>query len=118
MSFFQQMGWGQAVEYVQSVGLLINLLLLSLPLHAFAAIMRGRRTRPGKTMVVAHVVLWIWLALFIGLVAYFFTGLWYSEGRGPEPQVVAFRVTLQLLATLAVVAAIHVVLYRTSSPRP
>jgi hypothetical protein len=118
VSFFQQMGFGQAVEYVQRIGVLMNLLVLSLPCGAIVAIIRGKRTRPGETMVFAHAVLWTWVALLIGLVAYFFSGRWYSESGGPEPQVVAFRATIQFFVVLAVVVAIHVGLARTSRPRP
>jgi len=114
---FQQMGFGQAVEYVQSIGVVINLLVLSLPVGAIVTIMRGKRTRPGETMVFAHIVLWTWVALLVAFIAYFFTGRWYSEHGGPEPQVVAFRVTIQLLVVLLVVIAIHVGLARSSRPR-
>lgn len=110
------MGWGQAVDYVRSAAILINLLLFSVPVGAFVAIMRGKRTRPGETMVFAHIVLWTWVALLVAAIVYFFTGLWYGE-HGPEPQVMAARVTVHFFVTLVVVGAIHYGLIRTSRPR-
>ena len=114
-SLFQQMSFGQAVDYVRSIGVLINLLLLSVPLFAVVTIVRARRMRPGVTMVFAHVVLWTWVALLLALIAYFFTGRWYSE-NGPPPQVAAYHVTIQLVLVLLAVGAIHAGLYWTSMP--
>ena len=116
MTYFQQMSWGEAVDYVRSIAIFINLLVLSIPLHAFIAILRGKRTRPGETLVFAHVVLWTWLALLVGAIVYFFTGLWYGE-NGPEPQVMAARITIDFLIALAATTAIHAGLYWTARPK-
>lgn len=117
MSLFEQMSWGQAVDYVRSIGLLTNLLVLSVPLFAVITIIRGKRTRPGETMVFAHVVLWTCAALLVAAIAYFFTGRWYGE-NGPPPQVTAYYATLHFGVTVLVVAAIHWGLHRSSRPRP
>lgn len=113
---FESMGFGEAVSYVQTVGALMNLLLLSIPVGAALAIRRGKRNRPGDRLVFARCVLWGWVLLLIGAIAYFFTGAWYGE-NGPPPQTVAAQVTVSFLLLAAVTVAIHVGLHVTTRPR-
>ena len=110
---FAHMSFGAAVSYVQAVSLLIDLLILSVPVGAVIAIARGKRNRPNAMSIVPHLVLWGWLALLLLAVAYFFfTGAWYGE-NGPEPQVIAARITIYFILVLLGVVAVHAGLYRT-----
>jgi polyferredoxin len=110
------MSFGEAVSYVQSVGAIINLLLLSVPIGAVLAIRRGKRNRPETRLVFPRLVLWGWVTLLVLAVAYFFTGAWYGE-NGPPPQTVAAQVTVTLLGVLLGVVAVHVGLYVTTQPK-
>ena len=112
---FDHMSFGEAVSYVRSVGLVINLLLLSVPIGAILAIGRGKRNRPEARPVFPYFVLWGWVILLILAVAYFFTGAWYGE-NGPPPQTVAAQVTVTLICVLVGVAAIHAALFVTTRP--
>ena len=62
---FASMSFGQAVSYVQSIGALIDLLVLSVPVGAVIAIRFGKRTRPGETLVFPHLVLWTCAAALV-----------------------------------------------------
>jgi hypothetical protein len=113
---FESMSFGEAVRFVNFVGLLINVLLLSVPVGAIYAIFRGRSNRPTARSLFPHVVLWGWVLLLIGAVVYIFTGAWYGEG-GPPPQKAAAQTTLTALGVMVCVAAIHIGLYLTTRPR-
>ena len=114
---FEHMSFGAAVSYVQVIGLLIDLLILSVPISAVIAIARGKRNRPDAISIVPYLVLWGWLALLVLAVAYFFfTGAWYGE-NGPEPQVIAARITIYFILVLVVVVAVQAGLYRTTRAR-
>jgi uncharacterized membrane protein len=110
---FEDMSFGQAVSYVQTVGVIMNLMLLSIPVAAVVAIRRGKRNRPGARLLFPRCVLWGWVLLLISAIAYFFTGAWYGE-NGPPPQTIAAQVTVTLVAFVAITVAIHVGLYRTT----
>ena len=112
---FEAMSFGQAVSYVQTVAVMMNLILLSIPIAAAVAIRRGKRNRPGARLFFPRCVLWGWVLLLISAIAYFFTGSWYGE-NGPPPQTVAAQVTATLAVLVAITAAIHVGLYRTTQP--
>ncbi|MBF8270251.1 MAG: hypothetical protein HW386_1960 [Gammaproteobacteria bacterium] len=110
------MSFGEAVSYVRSVGVIIDLLLLSVPISAVLAIRRGKRNRPGTRLVFPRLVLWGWVTLLVLSVAYFFTGAWYGE-NGPPPQTVAAQVTVTLIGVLLGVVAVHMGLYVTTQPK-
>jgi hypothetical protein len=114
---FEHMGFGEAVSYVQTVGVLIDLLLLSLPIAAAAAICVGKRNRPGAKLLFARFIFWGWFVLLGLAIAYFFTGAWYGE-NGPPPQTVAAQVTIALACLLVVVIVIYGGLYVTTRPAP
>jgi hypothetical protein len=110
---FAQMSFGEAVSYVHEIGTLMNLLWLSIPIVAALAIRRGKRNRPSSRLVFARCVLWGWMAILIGSIAYFFIFSWYSE-QGPPPQTFAAQITVAFWILLAVTLAIHIGLFRTT----
>ena len=112
---FDHMSFGEAVSYVRTVGVFVDLLLLSVPIGAVLAIRRGRQNRPGSRLMFPRLVLWGWVTLLVLAVAYFFTGAWYGES-GPAPQTMAARVTVSLIGVLLGVVAVHVGLYVTTQP--
>lgn len=114
---FESMSFGQAVSYVQTVGVIMNLMWLSIPIAAGVAISRGKRNRPGQRLLFPRCVLWGWVLLLISAIAYFFTGAWYGEG-GPPPQTAAAQATVALVVFAAIVVAIYVGLYRTTEAGP
>ena len=107
---FENMSFGQAVSYVQAVGVIMNLMWLSIPIAAGMAISRGKRNRPGERLLFPRCVLWGWVLLLIAAIAYFFTGAWYGE-NGPPPQTVAAQVTVTFAVFAAITVAIYVGLY-------
>jgi hypothetical protein len=111
----EDMSFGQAVSYVQTVGIIMNLMLLSIPIAAVVAIRRGKRNRPGARLFFPRCVLWGWVLLLISAIAYFFTGAWYGE-NGPTPQTVAAQVTVTLVVFVAITVATYVGLYLTTQP--
>ena len=110
------MSFGGADSYIQAVGVIIGLLLLSVPIGSAFAIGRGKRNRPGTRLVFPLLVLWGWVTLLVLAVAYFLTGAWYGE-NGPPPQTVAAQVTVTFFCVLLGVVAIHVGLYITTQPK-
>jgi len=76
----------------------------------------GRQTRPGEKPAFPRIVLWSWLALFVLLVAYLFTGLWYRES-GTNPQDTAANITLGFIVALVALLAVYVGLYFAVRPR-
>lgn len=58
---FESMGFGEAVSYVRTIGALMNLVWLSIPVGAVLAIRRGKRNRPGDRLVFPRCVLWSWV---------------------------------------------------------
>jgi magnesium-transporting ATPase (P-type) len=113
---FDSMGSSEAVSLVQGVGALTLLLFLSVPMGAIYAIFRGRRNRPTGRSLFPQFVLWSWMLLLVGAVAYFLTFAWYSESGGPPPQNAATQSALTAFAVLVCVVAVHVGLYRTTQP--
>lgn len=112
---FQDMSFGEAVSYVQTVGVVMNLMWLSIPIAAVVAIHRGKRNRPGARLLFPRLVLWGWVLLLICAIAYFFTGAWYGE-NGPPPQTAAAQATVTLVVSAAIAVVIHVGLYLTTRP--
>lgn len=112
---FEDMSFGQAVSYVQTVGVIMNLMWLSIPIAGAVAIRRGKRNRPGAQLLFPRGVLWGWVLLMLAAIAYFFTGAWYGE-NGPPPQAAAAQVTVTLVVFTAITVAIHVGLYLTTQP--
>lgn len=116
MQYFDQMEFGQAVTVVQNIGVVMNLMFLSLPVAATLAIRRGKRTRIGDRLLFPRFVFWGWFALLAAAIAYFFTGAWYGE-NGPPPQEAAAQATVALACFTLLVVAIYFGLYRTTSPK-
>jgi hypothetical protein len=112
---FGSMSFSEAVGFVQLLGVLIDVFLLSVPIGAIYAIFRGRSNRPTGRSLFPHFVLWGWVLLLIGAVAYLFTGAWYSES-GPPPQKAAAQIALIAFGVLVCVVAVHIGLYRTTQP--
>lgn len=112
---FEDMSFGQAVSYVQTVGVIMNLMWLSIPIAAVVAIRRGKRNRPGARLFFPRSVLWGWVLLLISAIAYFFTGAWYGE-NGPPPQTAAAQVTVTFVVFTAITVSLHVGLYLTTQP--
>jgi MFS family permease len=112
---FEQMSWGDAVAYVQFMGAVGWLLMLSVPVGAVLAIRRGRRNRPGTTPVFPWFVVGGCIAALIAAIAYFLSGAWYGE-NGPSPQTAAAQVTVWMLVIVVVVGAIHAGLYLSTRP--
>jgi hypothetical protein len=112
---FEDMSFGQAVSYVQTVSVIMNLMWLSIPIAAGVAIRRGKRNRPGERLLFPRCVLWCWVLLLISVIAYFFTGAWYGE-NGPPPQTAATHITVTLVVLTTLTVAIYVGLYLTTQP--
>jgi hypothetical protein len=116
MQLFEQMSWGEAVSFVRTVGVLMNLLFLSIPIAAWFAIRRGRRNRPDARLLFPRVVFWGWFVLLAASVVYFISGAWYSES-GPPPQTAAAQSALALACYTLVTVAIYIGLYKTTGPQ-
>ena len=112
---FDEMGFGQAVAFVNTVGLLMDALFVSLPVSAAFAIRRGKRNRPHTTLLFPRLVFWGWFVLLGAAIAYFFSGAWYGE-NGPPPQEVAAQALMALMGFLVAVVAINIGLFKTTTP--
>jgi len=116
MGYFEHLSFGEAVSLVQTVGILCDLLFLTLPLAAAMAIRRGKKNRPGTLLFFPRFVFWGWFVLLAAAIVYFFTGAWYGE-NGPPPQEAAAEAVVSFVCISLVVAAIYAGLYISTGPR-
>jgi len=110
---FDSMSFGEAVSYVQTIGIFIDLLILSVPVGAVLAIRRGKRNRPASKLIFSRLIVWACFGFLVWLVLYYISGAWYGED-GLPPQTVAAQVTVTFLEVFVGTFAIHVGLYLTT----
>ena len=71
-------------------------LFLSVPILSIVAI--RRRTSAGRPWLRPAISLLCWIAEVVGIVAFFFSGAWYSEGHGTSTsEVIAMCLSLAAL---------------------
>lgn len=80
------------------LGLALLGLFLSVPFLSIMAI--RRRTAAGRSWLSPAISLLCWVAELIGIVAFFFSGAWYSEGHGTSTSEV-ITMCLSLAALVA-----------------
>jgi hypothetical protein len=105
------MPFDAAVSLTETLGTLVSVFWLALPVGAVVSIRRRRRNRPGASCWFGYVTIAAWVLSLIGFVVVFASGRWYGES-GPPPQQAA----LQAAALLVILAGIHLLLITMGFP--
>jgi hypothetical protein len=102
-----------AVILTETLGTLVSVFWLALPIGAVVSIRRRRRNRPGANCWFGYVTIGAWVLSLIGFVVVFASGRWYGE-NGPPPQQVALKAG----ALLVILAGIHLLLITVGLSEP
>jgi hypothetical protein len=112
MRFFRalsgNMGWSEAVAYVNAVGPFVSVLFVAIPIVAMGALLYLRSAAPTASRFFPKLIAWCWLALFGFLVLYMLSrGIIYGES-GPPPATVAMQTAIELWGLIAIHGALVV----------
>ena|SRR5215813_4803837 len=99
------MGWSEAVAYVNAVGPWVGVLFLAIPIVAIGVLLFLRSAAPTASRFFPKLVAWSWLAPFGYWVLFVLSGGIFSES-GPPPATVAQQTAIDLWGVIAVHGAL------------